>query len=370
MLNPTFTTKSENKAAKTAQMTAVSPEVAERAKETGAVMHAMTFWTFGNKDIDRQSLEDAWVAEGLDTQHLPAERNPKVSLSRAVSDHRGRFTTEKYTGQVSAHQGKLSKESRKTVKAIWYMQISYVHTAETETEITPDEDLDFDDLVGRGVDLHHESMIVWLRADGVVRAKNMATGEDGKALPMTEALTKLAEKVYSKYQYNQNMLDSAKDMSGWLSAQVRRHKATLVRPQGGLYLVLAEYKNQWERVARAVEAAFGKDIVYALPIIASDDTSRLVLAALTAEYEDLAAKITREVANVSRMRSDGIKSRNKRIAEMVDKLSEFEAAMDVSTQSLRTSLDDLKFALDSGQLSAVVPEGEKIDVEQEEPAVA
>jgi hypothetical protein len=358
MLTPTIKSKKNNSIH---NMTALSPEMAEAADKAGTEMHGLTFWSFNNRDIDRQSLEDAWVAEGLPTEQLPPARNPVVSLSRAVASKRGKFSTAAYTGQVTAYSGK--KDKSKGVLAVWYLQTSYVKTAEQPESADDDKDIDIEDLVGRGATIYHESMVVWLRADGVVRAKNMETDSSGKALPMTDALTTLGKQVYDSYTYIQNNLDSAKDMSPWLSSLVRSLKATLVRPQGGLYLVLGQYKNSWDRIVRAVEAAYKRDIVFSLPVIASSDTARLVLAALTAEYEELAEKIIGEMEKSSKMRSDGIATRNKRIEAMVEKLQEFETAMSVSTSSLQDSLVDLKFALSAGRVKAAVPEQEKISTE-------
>lgn len=145
-----------------------------------------------------------------------------------------------------------------------------------------------------------------------------------------------ANKIREAYHRAKGLL-APSDIGNWLCEKVAKLGGVALRDRGGVYFVpRGEPTRKWNLIAAALKAC-SKHRVHVIYSMKSADAVEAILAALTADTNDVCAKINEDIAKLG---EKGLKNRE---AEVADRF----ALIDVYEGLLGQKLDDLRAAAES-----------------------
>jgi hypothetical protein len=162
-------------------------------------------------------------------------------------------------------------------------------------------------------------------------------GEDGALSFAPE--DERAGAVRAAYERQRGLLRAAR-VSGALVAILEALGGTRLRPGGSVYWLPPHRLDEWQGVARAVEASGeGRaNAVYVLRHRMDADAVRAVRDAVVAEVQAEATRIHDEVMT-GELGGRALETRRARARELCDKISLYEDLLDVGLEGLRAAVD-------------------------------
>lgn len=261
--------------------------VAEHIPQAGAIV-----WWRLSGDIMLDELRAEWSARGLPEGLLPTPPGPQAALTRAVAEHRSRHTLARPLGNRGEGHALVNEKLRE------------------------------------GDELEY-STGVKVRLDPVGRPKF-----DPPDHP-------LADDIRRGYAKHLDQL-STDDVGGWLVRLVLRVDGIRLKDTGGVYFVPHTRLAEWKSMVQAIHATSAHR-VNEVPALRAEDAVASILDALSAEAEQVAAELERDLA--SDLTAKKADNRVRRCERAEAKVARYEALLGVKAESLRERLEGLRAQL-------------------------
>jgi hypothetical protein len=258
------------------------------AKACGSIV----FWSL-NGTVSRSRLVAALDAEGVGFAKAPEEPSATVALHRAVET-------------VSRDVG---GEAHTTKRGHWHI-VGKPHEQSSATG---------------------EQIVYDVRASAqVVKDGGIETAGEG------------AWKIREAYEAALGVI-TPQDISGWLCKRLDKLGAVALRESGGFYFVPQDVVPKWEQIKRAVQAASSHK-VHGVPALRSKDAVDAILTAIATDTHAECDRIAVDIANPELGRR-AIESRERRTAELLDRLARYEALLGVRLDALRDATKSTRAAV-------------------------
>lgn len=269
---------------------------------------ATVWWTLAST-VSLDMLRQAWLAEGLDPEWLPAPPSPEQKLSRAVRS----VTDLRTLARPLARRGH------------WAIVREEVHGEGTIAMLSHKQELTARILPGATLPVYHGG------------------DDDG-------AMARVIDRAFAEQE---GLLDRD-DVALWLVKVIeRRIYGTPLRQRGGLYYVLPAQIDTWRSIVRAVQNA-SAGACYTLPTVQGEEATRAVLDALTHDVEGAAVEYNTAVTEGTL----GKRALRARVADcdaLLDKLAQYEGLLGGALDKVRGKVVQVQDAALAAAFAAEAP---------------
>jgi hypothetical protein len=255
----------------------------------------MVFWSLtGEVPVD--ALETAWTAAGLAPEVLPSAPSYAASFSRACAEHKSDSRLVRPVKGGFAFVRETPDKSGKVSHAVeCYVYHDTVHnTFRTEAGTMTAEEAD---------------MMLW-------------------------SVQRRTAHHRAHYAIN--------DLSLWVTSRVKAQRAVAMRPTGGFYFVPPSGTKTIDAMKGAL-AAVGATI-FAVTAVHNDAAAEAIVAALAAEVETMAERVTAEIDG-EEVGSRALKSREEAARELASKIEHYESVIGASLATITGKLGGLQHSI-------------------------
>lgn len=262
------------------------------------VSGVMTFWELSGS-VDHAKLTQAWDEQGLDPAWVLNLPSPADALRRAVqTQHEGRRLVRPLKGDRG-----------------WAIVREEVLEGERKLK-------------------HSQEFSVTLTDWGSLEFEGSINGE--------------AKEIQAAYETALYELTHA-DIGGWLVSLARDRMAGVsLRGSGGIYFILREYRDTWDKV-KATLAAVGQTI-HKIPAMDAADTALAVLSALEREAEEFTQQIDEKLRKGMGKRA--IATQQDAVRDMERKLERYVGIIGNGLEGVKVITTKLSATLQRAELTA------------------
>lgn len=304
--------------------------VATEAEDTAG---AISYWRLSGP-VSVQILTDAWTAEGLDPQLLPAPPEPEAALRRAVTGQQARrrlvrplerrgawvIKDEQVVKRPDGHGGTTEDTDYVTVARVYF------------------------DASRRGYSYGYSYPINIEKADA-----------------SDKVFSEIETAIISDYHTHRAEL-APEDISAWLITLAKAQNAASLRDAGGIYFIPRPAMDFWRSAVRAVEAASNnKHKIFKIPALKNAEAVEAILDAVTQEAQAEAEAIEADLVAECEEGAEGaeekaalsaraVRTRTKRCAAILSKVSAYEGLLGVKLDVIRDRVETLKADLAAAAL--------------------
>lgn len=265
----------------------------------GVACGELVFWKLAG-EVDALQLGIAWVVSGLSPSLLLRAPSPKVALTRALAEWKGR---------------------RRLVRPLDGGGYALVDERDTAGTLE-----------------WHTRCHVNLDAQGkiVVSANSNGTSE--------------VPELREAHERFQGTLDHS-DVSAWLCKLLEHCDAVALREGGGVYFVPAHRAALWDLMVGAVRKV-SAHVVYNLPALRTAGAVEAIMDAMAAEVSRVVGQIQEDLADGD-LGERAKQTRQRAAGDLERKLGEFEQLLGTRAQVLHDQIESLRGHLAIAHLSSI-----------------
>lgn len=276
---------------------------------------AVSYWRASGY-IEIAALRTAWVAAGLDPELIRKDPEPETALRRAVLDL---ATRERITDK---------KERRVLVRP----------QKEPSTWAVVEE------IVEEGAAPVYTTLEIVSYSQGL--------GPHFFPVNGTSAQTQqIAETVMTRFQVQQGMFDPS-DITGWLVKLAAQHNAVTLRENGGVYFLPRPAMEFWNKAATVIETVSARAYqIFRIPAMRNTEAVEAIVAAVTAEAEQVAKEIEDQVNSGLGMRA--LETRKAAASALLAKVASYEELVGQQI-AVRERVEALQVSLATAALASMI----------------